>query len=273
MRPRRDQETVQTARRAHPTQRVSRGSPDGQPAVTPELAENDRRKTHERTDRKIDAAAGDHRRQGHRQEANLDAEAKHLERVGQRQEVGADQGRRPRSRAPGDRENCLSRLEPKPGGMPSASRFERVCVAGMSASLPVERIGGNRQQDDQPLDGFLPLGLACHEPSWQLVPRKTRAGPIEPSKATPIRLPINVPRPPETATPPTTTAAMTWSSRPGPELGSTSAKRTAFSSAARPARAPSPRRRRRRRAAAGCPPGGRPRGLSPSRTRLCPAAR
>ena len=41
-----------------------------------------------------------------------------------------------------------------------------------------------------------------------------------------------------TATPPTTTAAITCSSRPAPELGSTSANRTAFNSAASPANAP-----------------------------------
>ena len=50
---------------------------------------------------------------------------------------------------------------------------------------------------------------------------KPSAGLMVPSSATPIRLPISVPRPPEMATPPTTTAAMVCSSRPVPIRGST----------------------------------------------------
>ena len=46
---------------------------------------------------------------------------------------------------------------------------------------------------------------------------------------TPIKLPTSVPRPPETAAPPTTTAAIACNSRPVPALGSTSTNLTALS--------------------------------------------
>ena len=59
-----------------------------------------------------------------------------------------------------------------------------------------------------------------------------------PVSETPAPEAAKVPRPPEIAVPPTTTAAITWSSRPVPALGSISTNRTAFRRAASPARAP-----------------------------------
>ena len=69
-------------------------------------------------------------------------------------------------------------------------------------------------------------------------PRKVSAGPTVASSATPASVPVSDPRPPETAVPPTTTAAITDSSRPMPALAWTSMNCTAESSAASPVSAP-----------------------------------
>ncbi len=61
--------------------------------------------------------------------------------------------------------------------------------------------------------------------------RKTSAGLIVPRSRTPIKVPIRVPRPPETAAPPTTAAAITCISSPVPVLGSTTGNCTTLSNA------------------------------------------
>ena len=88
--PARDQNAVQAARQCAQAKRRRRGHADRQPAVAPEFAKDDRRETHQRTDRQVDAPGRDHRSQGHRQEADLDAQTEHFERVGQREKIGAD---------------------------------------------------------------------------------------------------------------------------------------------------------------------------------------
>src|SRR6185436_1247344 len=59
--------------------------------------------------------------------------------------------------------------------------------------------------------------------------RKTSAGEIIARSSTPASAPQSVPRPPEITTPPTTAAAMAWSSRPVPVFGSMSTNRIALS--------------------------------------------
>ena len=61
---------------------------------------------------------------------------------------------------------------------------------------------------------------------------------MTPRNRTPANAPQTVPRPPETAMPPTTAAAMTLSSRPLPSLGSTLRNWIAVRSAAKAASAP-----------------------------------
>ena len=59
-----------------------------------------------------------------------------------------------------------------------------------------------------------------------------------PNSATPMSVPMIVPRPPVIAVPPTTTAAITFNSNPSPVLLGTTEKRTALSNAASPVSAP-----------------------------------
>src|SRR5262249_52308052 len=68
--------------------------------------------------------------------------------------------------------------------------------------------------------------------------RTSSAGPIVANSSPPNTVQKIVPRPPLTAVPPTTTAAIDCISNPFPALGSTTAKRTSLSSAARAASTP-----------------------------------
>ena len=61
---------------------------------------------------------------------------------------------------------------------------------------------------------------------------------MAPSSATPSRVPPSVPRPPEIAVPPTTTAAITFISRPTPAFVCTSMNWMEVRRAARPTRPP-----------------------------------
>ena len=130
-----------------------------------------------------------------------------------------------------------------------------------SARVLERHVGGDRQQDDQPLDRLLPLRLDAEE-------HQRRADRAEQGDADQ--------RADQRAAPAGDRRAADddggdrpAAPGPSPALGRTAVKRTAFSSAARPASAPiSDERRRRRRAAAGCRPAARPR--RPTRRRRPP---
>ena len=74
---------------------------------------------------------------------------------------------------------------------------------------------------------------------YALTPRKVSAGPIAASRVTPSTVPATLPVPPVTEVPPTTTAAITFISRPRPALLGIWLKRTALSTAASPVSDPS----------------------------------
>src|SRR4030095_3260384 len=73
---------------------------------------------------------------------------------------------------------------------------------------------------------------------YAFTPRTVSAGPIAPSSPTPSTVPPSVARPPRIAAPPTTAAAITFISRPSPELLGTCVKRAALTTAARAVSAP-----------------------------------
>ena len=125
MRPSGDQYLVHNAGQGAQDQCQRRGPGDWQPAISPELAEDDGRQTHERADRQVNATAGDHRRQGHGQQADLDTQAQHLKGIGQREEVGADYRENHDLDRQQSDQDPLSRLqpEPSPGGVSDLDRF------------------------------------------------------------------------------------------------------------------------------------------------------
>ena len=83
---------VERATGAAHEQRDERGTRRVQPPVAARGAEDDRRESHHRPDRKIDAAGDDDRRQRDRQESELHAEPRDLEEVPGRGEVRRDDG-------------------------------------------------------------------------------------------------------------------------------------------------------------------------------------
>ncbi len=82
----------------------------------------------------------------------------------------------------GGRVWALGQLAARPWSHPQVIRRRRPGRDFKSASFPVERIRGDRQQDDQPLDRLFPLGLAQpHNPAGRWC--RGRPGPARSSPA------------------------------------------------------------------------------------------
>ena len=210
--------------------------------VAPERAQHDRRQAHHRADRKIDAAGDDDRRQHQREQPDLDRQPRDLECVGGGQKVVAGHAEDGALEAQHEQQHPLVvREEPLAPAARSVRerRARAVAAIGLgvchrsSPAVRAPRPRPARARMIAALNRLLPERIDSREGQ-----RRCRSCP---SSATPISVRAACRGRRVIAVPPTTTAAIAFSSRPMPELPGIDEKRTAFSSAASPSARPSAR--------------------------------
>ena len=195
------------ARQAH-AQREGRGGRNRPAPVAPRRAENHGREPHHRAHRKVDAAGDHDRRQRQRQQPQFHAQADHFEEIPGREEIlaqGREDGdlRRQRRTA-----GSIRRWE-------TSARRQGLCsLSGSVACIaPLRRRRASIATAARMIAPCMrPLPLGADRPGKSGPARSSPAArPPAPCRAT-------VPRPPVTAVPPTTTAAITFELQPDPRV-------------------------------------------------------